>query len=270
MIRRLLGLICLSLLLAACGSAPTPPPAAAPAANATSESAPAVQHPLKIVASTSWVAAFARAAGATDITVIAPSNVQHPPDYDPKPSDLAAVGSADYVLLAGFEGFAKRMQEAVGGDTKKLITVQTENSPEAIHKEVTRLGELFGTAEAAKSYLTTFDAEYARLSDEVKAKIGTNKPVVVAQAFVVPWVMFAGLEPAGTYGPMPVTPAELKELADKKPEVIFENVHMGGGQPIIEASDAKKIDLVNFPGDNLELLDVFKTNATRIEEVLGQ
>jgi zinc transport system substrate-binding protein len=69
---------------------------------------------------------------------------------------------------------------------------------------------------------------------------------------------------------MPVTPAELKDLADKKPGVIFENVHMGGGQPIIEASGAKKIELVNFPGDNLELLDVFKTNATRIEEVLGQ
>ncbi|MBE1490780.1 hypothetical protein [Plantactinospora soyae] len=44
-----------------------------------------------MVASTSWVGALAKAAGATDIIVVAPGNAQHPPDYDPKPSALAAV-----------------------------------------------------------------------------------------------------------------------------------------------------------------------------------
>lgn len=69
----------------------------------------------RVVASTNWVAAFARAAGALDVTVIAPASVQHPPDYDPRPSDLAAIARADWVLLAGYEGFAKRMEEALGG-----------------------------------------------------------------------------------------------------------------------------------------------------------
>lgn len=263
MLRRFVVLVCASWLFVACTGAIAPSPAAPSGATATGG------RPLKIVASTSWVAAFARAAGATDITVIAPSNIQHPPDYDPKPSDLVAISGADYIMLAGFEGFAKRMQEAVGGDLKKIIMVQTENSPAMIHEEVTRLGKIFGTEDTAQVYLTKFDQEYARLSAGVKAKLGANKPVVVAQLFATPWAAFAGLDVAGAYGPAPITPAELKQLVDKKPTVVFENVHMGGGQPVVEATNAKKIDLVNFPGDDLDLLKVFQTNAERIIAALG-
>ena len=256
--RRWLGLL-LILLVTAC--APVAPDAAP---------APELTSGPKIVASTSWVAAFAAAAGATDITVIAPSNLQHPPDYDPKPSDLLAVADADYVLRAGFEGFAARLQEAAGGDLDKIVMVMTENSPQTIHEEVTQLAALFGTQAAAEAYLAKFDQEYERLSTAVQAKVGAAKPVVVAQLFATPWVYFAGLEPAGAYGPMPMTPAELKKLADAQPQFVFENVHMGGGDPVVEATGAVKVDLLNFPGDDLDLLKVFATNAERISAALGK
>ena len=223
----------------------------------------------KIVASTSWVGAFAKAAGATDITVIAPSTVQHPPDYDPKPSDLVSIAKADYIMIAGYEGFAKRMQEAVGGDAKKIITVNTENSPEAIRKEVTRLAELLKTQDKAKGWLDNFDKEYAKLSDALKVKASAAKPTIVSQVFVTPWLMFSGLQSAGCYGPAALTPAQLKALADTKPTIVFENAHMGGGDPVVEATKAKKVMLINFPSDNLELLDVFKTNSQRIVEALN-
>ena len=67
-----------------------------------SETTDAAADAPKVVVSTTWVGAIAKMAGATDITVIAPSNIQHPPDYDPKASDLAALSDADYVVLAGF------------------------------------------------------------------------------------------------------------------------------------------------------------------------
>ena len=255
--RRWLGLL-LILLITAC--APVAP-AAAPAPASTSGP--------KIVASTSWVAAFAAAAGATDITVIAPSNLQHPPDYDPKPSDLLAVADADYVLLAGFEGFAARLQEAAVGDLDKVVMVMTENSPATIRAEVTRLAELFGTQAAAEAYLANFDQEYERLSTALQAEVGGTKPVIVTHLFMTPWVHFAGLEPAGAYGPAPLTPAELKTLADAQPQFVFENAHMGGGDPVVEATGATKIDLLNFPGEDLDLLKVFATNAERISAALG-
>ena len=123
MIKRILVLVILAAILAASGSPATP----------MATTASVTESSLKVVASTSWVGAFALAAGAEDVSIIAPSTIQHPPDYDPKPSDLEAVSGADYVLYAGFEGFAPRMQEAVGGSSDKLIIVATENSPEAIH-----------------------------------------------------------------------------------------------------------------------------------------
>jgi zinc transport system substrate-binding protein len=246
-------------MLAACGTPATP----------AATTAPVTENTLKIVASTSWVGAFALAAGAEDISIIAPSTIQHPPDYDPKPSDLVAISDADYVLYAGFEGFAARMQEAVGGSSDKLITVATENSPDAIHKEVTRLGELFGTQDKATAFLASFDSEYAKLSGEVKAAVGDQKPVVVTQMFVTPWVFFAGLEPAGMYGPMPMSPDELKTLSDTKPAIVFENAHMGGGDPLVEATGATKIDLINFPGDTMDLLSVFRANAETLKAAFG-
>lgn len=252
-------------------AAPTTAPTAAPAPTVAPTIAPTalpVSAP-KIVASTSWVGAFAKAAGATDITVIAPSTVQHPPDYDPKPSDLVSIAKADYIMIAGYEGFAKRMQEAVGGDAKKIITVNTENSPEAIRKEVTRLAELLKTQDKAKGWLDNFDKEYAKLSDALKAKANAAKPTIVSQVFVTPWLMFSGLQSAGCYGPAALTPAQLKTLADIKPTIVFENAHMGGGDPVVEATKAKKVMLINFPSDNLDLLDVFKANSQRIVEALN-
>lgn len=260
--RILIFALALASLLSACASPATQQPV-------NTEAPHKHTHGLKIVASTSWVGAFALAAGAEDITIIAPSNIQHPPDYDPKPSDLEAISNADYVLYAGFEGFAPRMQEATGGDEKKLITVATENSPEAIHKEVTQLGELFGTQDKAAEFLKNFDAEYARLSEEVKAAVGDQKPVVVTQMFVTPFVFFAGLEPAGMYGPMPITPDELKKLTDVKPTMVFENAHMPGGNPLVEATGATRVDLINFPGDDLDLLSIFRKNAETLKTAFG-
>src|SRR5690606_41793277 len=50
-----------------------------------------------VVATTRWEGAFAKAAGAADVTVIVPESVQHAPDSDPKPSDLTHVTDADFV-----------------------------------------------------------------------------------------------------------------------------------------------------------------------------
>lgn len=44
----------------------------------------------------------------------------HAPDYDPKPSDLTKIATADYVLYAPFDSFAPRLREAAGGKAKTV------------------------------------------------------------------------------------------------------------------------------------------------------
>lgn len=232
--------------------------------------------PPKVVASTTWVAAFARAAGATDVTVVAPASFAHPPDYDPRPSDLVAVASADIVLMAPFDGFAQRLRDATGSKAK-VDRVDLENTPEKIRSEVTRLAKLLGTEPAAQGFMKRFDAEYANLSAEVRAKIGPSRPVAVAHRFMAYWASgFAGLEVAGIYGPKPLAPAELADLVGKMPGVVFRNGHVerpegpSAGRAIADNAKARDVMIINFPGANQDLLDVFRENARRIVAVLGK
>ncbi|MFU8852167.1 ABC transporter substrate-binding protein [Micromonospora sp. SL1-18] len=212
-----------------------------------------------VVASTTWVGALAKAAGATDVKLVAPANIQHPPDYDPKPSDLAAVASADYVLYTPFDGFAARLKEAVASGAK-LVMVEPENTPAKITSEVTRLGQLFGTGAAAARWLDTFNAEYASLSGKLKnTSLNTT---AVAQVFVAYWADFAGIPVAGTYGPEPVTPSQLADLSGKKPKIQLANGHLPGLNPQI--AGAVRVDIINYPGEDLDLLSVFRTNADHL------
>lgn len=220
----------------------------------------------KVVASTSWVGALAKAAGVTDITVIAPASVQHPPDYDPKPSDLVSVSGADYVLFAEFDGFAAKIKEAAGGNGK-LVPVELENTPAKITSEVNRLAAMFGTQAAATTWLAAFDSEYAKLSGEVKAKLPSPAPSAVSHLFMAYWGDFAGIQVAGTYGPQPVSPAQLQELTAKKPALVLANAHVAGANAEIEG--AKRVDIVNYPKDDLDLLGVFRANAAALTAALG-
>lgn len=142
-----------ALLFAACGSDdndaavdPTTAATDAPAATHASVPTDAAETTDAVLErrpwwslSTSWVAVIAEMAGATDVAYIAPNNVQHPPDYEPTASDLAAVpADADYVLMAGFEGFAETLTEASGSD-EQVVTVMTSYDPAMLWSEVEKL-----------------------------------------------------------------------------------------------------------------------------------
>jgi len=226
---------------------------------------PSASDSPKVVASTSWVGAIAKLAGADDITVVAPSSAQHPPDYDPKASDLAAVADADYVLVAGFEGFAQRMKDAAGSDAK-VETVTPDYDPAKVKAEVDKLAKLWGTTAEATANVAAYTSDYEAAADDLQASTKGTSETVVAQAFVAGWTAFAGFTPAGTYGPEPTTASKVAELTALNPTLVFENSHMGGGAEIASASGAELVNLVNFPGDDLDLMPVVEKNAKLITE----
>ncbi len=264
------------LVLAACGSdddatedTSAAPMTEAPAASSPADSAPAeaADGPV-VVASTSWVAAIAELAGADDVTFIAPNSVQHPPDYEPTASDLAAVSDADFVVVAGFEGFAEQLTEASGSGAE-VVNVMPSYDPTTLRAEVDKLAALWGTEDEAADNLAAYDAGYEQASSDLQAVTGESDDVVVAQAFAVEWAALAGLDVAGTYGPAPATATEIADLADLDPTLVFDNVHMGGGAEIADASGATLVALANFPGDDLDLLAVVDANAALIADAVG-
>jgi hypothetical protein len=50
-------------------------------------------------------------------------------------------------------------------------------------------------------------------------------------------------------------------MSKHNPTVILENKHMPVGSGLIEATKATAIDMVNFPGDDLDLDAVVSANA---------
>ncbi|MEK5232113.1 hypothetical protein MHB42_10105 [Lysinibacillus sp. FSL K6-0232] len=61
-----------------------------------------------VVASTSLTAMIAKAAGAKNVTYIAPLELRHPPEYDYRPSDLSKITDS-YIIYLGYEPFMKKI-----------------------------------------------------------------------------------------------------------------------------------------------------------------
>ncbi|GAA2980204.1 metal ABC transporter substrate-binding protein [Actinokineospora diospyrosa] len=246
-----LGIVALGavLVLTACGDA-----------QGTAQQATGNQGK-KVVAATAWEGALAKAAGAGEVKVIVPASVVHAADYEPKPSDLVAVSEADVVLYAEFEGFAGKLKEAAGGDAR-VEAVVLDNKPDVVRSEVRKLAALLDTKQAAEEWIAKFDRKISELSVRSKGK-------VVSQAFVTYMAEITGLEVVGTFGPQPITPAQVADLAAKEPALVLDNAHMPTSGGVLPDTGAKQVEIVNYPGADLDLLSVYTTNADRITAALG-
>ncbi|MFE7130123.1 ABC transporter substrate-binding protein [Streptomyces sp. NPDC057638] len=221
-----------------------------------------------VVTTTTWEGALAKAAGAEDIEVIVEQSVRHAPDYDPKPSDLAAVAEADFVLYAPFEPYAEKIKEAAGSKAK-LVEVNLDNDPGKLTAEVTRLSGLFGTEPDAERWKKEFATEYAQLSEDLRAAWpGGRSPRVVSQVFTTWAAKLAGATTTGTYGPEAVTPAQLAELSARKPALVLDNAHMSTGT-VLPGSGARHVAIVNYPGDDLDLLPVYRDAAAELKKAMA-
>lgn len=221
-----------------------------------------------VVATSTWEAALAKAAGAKNVRYIVPASIRHAPDYDLKPSDLTAVAGADYVLYASFEPWAEKIKEAAGS-RGKLIQVNLDNTPAAAKAEVTKLGKEFGTERAAAKWKSTFTTEWASLAKQVKATWpGGKAPAVASQKFTTWAAELAGAKVVGTYGPEAVTPAQLSALSAKKPAFVLDNENMSTGT-VLPGSRAEQLNVVNYPGKDLDLLAVYRKAAGQLEKAFS-
>jgi len=214
-----------------------------------------------IIASTSWVAAIAQAAGAENIRILAPVTLQHPPEYELKPSDLRAASKADIILYAGWEVFAEKLADTAGSAGVQMIQVNTTMSPESIKAEAKRLSEIFGTQAKYEKWAASFDKLTTELRQKIQAA-SRNKTAVV-QRMQTDYAKWAGLNIIGEWGPAEPSPAVILSLVKLKPDLVIDNYHGPSGEPIAEAAKASYVQLINFPGKGgtKTIDDVFRYNA---------
>ena len=198
-----------------------------------------------VIATTSWTAAFAQVAGIDGVKVLAPYDLQHPPEYEITPSDIKAVSQANLIIYAGYEVMMERLKESAGTDAR-MVQITTVNTLPVITESVTLLAEAAGTQAAAKKNLAEIREFFAAWKNDLAPY--ADKPVIT-HSFLEGLAKSLGLNVVGTYGPAPLEAKQLKELTDSKAAVIIDNWHTKVGQPLVETMpNAKTAVLINFPG----------------------
>lgn len=215
-----------------------------------------------IVASTSWVGAIAKAAGADEVTILAPIELRHPPEYDYKPQDVVKALEADYIVWAGYEPFVKKLAAAHPEITSKLIVVRTTNIPDNLVNMTRMLATKFGTEKSQQDWEAIFLSKMASFKEKAsKAQANTQKVAVsVHQAEFITWL---GYDIVKTFGGNQLSPADIAQINQLKPDLIIDNYNSLDGRLLADHSEY--VILFNFPTkDYPELIDVLAENIKRL------
>ena len=103
------------------------------------------QSSLRVVATNSWTAAFAAAAGATDIVTLAPSGLRHPAEYELKPSDVEALKGANLIVYTGFEVMAKKLGDAASGQSIRMLRIDADYTSAVLRASIMAVADALGT-----------------------------------------------------------------------------------------------------------------------------
>ena len=202
--------------------------------------------PKKIVASTSWAAAFADIAGADEVESIAPVNLRHPPEYEITVSDVQKISDSEVFIYAGFERMMKTLGDKV---PNKGVSVQVvlDNSLATVKESTLKIAQALGTEEIQKVRF----AEYEKLVKDGQKKAlkkKLNKKKVLCNKNQTYLAKELGLDIVGVFGPGPVSAEELLEAKKAGYDLIIDNIHNPTGKPVTEIlPKAKYIEWRNFP-----------------------
>lgn len=221
------------------------------------------EEPL-IVASTSWTAYIAKGAGAKNVITIAPIDLRHPPEYDFKPSDIEQIQNADFIVMAGYEPFMRKIIESSDIDESKIINVRTTNTFEHLKEQTEILAEKFNTQDKQKIWIDELEEVVNTLKANMKEKDMENMKVL-AHAHVAEFVTSLGFDIVSVFSADDSSPAKIAELAAMEHSLIIDNFHNPQGEAISAISQSEIVVLRNFPGPEHEsLIDLFKENGEKL------
>ncbi len=232
----------------------------------------AADEPVQVVATTPWTAAFALAAGADHVDVLAPYDMQHPPEYELRATDIGRARNADLLIYAGYEAMMGRIGSALGEAAPEMLQIRTDHARVTIETSVMAIAKELGTEETARARL----AEIIEFLDAWRGEIerrGADDLTVITHAFQAPILQELGIEPAGVFGPGPLSAGQIGELTRHNPALVVDVWHNQSAQPLRETvPEAEFVALINFPGRDgtRTLMDVLAHKRLTLGAALEQ
>jgi hypothetical protein len=230
----------------------------------------AQQKQYRLIATTSWTAAFALAAGATDVAVLAPAELRHPAEYELRPSDIMALSGADLILSTGFEAMAKKLADAAGTRHIPLLQVDADYSLSTMKKSILAIAAAIGTTAKAGDNIAVLEKFMESWKQELQ-QTGMSGTPVLAHVFQRPLLVEIGFSIQGVFGPAPLEATQIAKLSAAKAALIVDNWHNEASAPLRETlTGVRWVSFINFPGPDgtVTLLDVLADNRKRLSQAL--
>lgn len=220
----------------------------------------------QVVATNSWTAAFAQAAGATNIVILAPFEMEHPSEYELRPGDIPKIANASIIVYAGYENMVDRLKKGLNIPEEKLLQIETSYRFATIEKSIMNIANKLGTEDIAQKNLEEIRNILIEGRNKIKEK-GVDKHAILVHYFQEPLAVELGIRPMALFGPAPPEAGEIVKFAHSGASLILDNIHNPVGSPIKEVlPNSKLLLLLNFPGMNQTrtLSDVIRYDIQQI------
>jgi len=226
------------------------------------------QDKVRVVVTSSWTAAYAQLAGIDDYEMLAPSDMQHPSEYEIQIEDIRKLKNADLIICGGYETMMEKIRTGLQIEPEKILQIQTDYNLKHINNSVRTIANKVKTSEQAEKNLSRLN----NLFEESKARIkesGISEVPVISQFFMKALSDELELKVSGIFGPRQLEAFDIQDMMKLDFELILDNAHNPSAQPLVETrKDARIAYLINFPGKGSteSLEDVVRYNVDMIIE----
>lgn len=220
----------------------------------------------EVVATNAWTAAYALAAGASDVRILTPYEMIHPSEYELRSGDIIHLTKAGVVIYAGYEIMMGQIRTGLNIPDEKMLQIYTSYNLKEIEASVMQIAALLGTEELARTNME----EIRKSMDEARqavAENGLGKETTVVHFFQQSFISEAGIEIAAIFGPAPPEPRQLADISRTDATLIIDNAHNPAGGALKETmKGADYLLLLNFPGlhGTRTIKDVIEYNARQL------
>jgi len=223
----------------------------------------------EVVATNAWTAAYALAAGATDVRVLTPYELTHPSEYELRPGDITHLNNAEIIIYAGYEVMMEQIRSGLKIPDEKMLQIYTSYNMDEIENSVMQIARKLGTGELALKNLDEI-RESLENAQKVVAESGLENSPAVVHFFQQSFVEEAGIEILDVFGPAPPEPRQILEMTQTDAALIIDNAHNPSGGALRETMPEKEyVVLLNFPGahDTRTLEDVIEYNTNQLHSL---
>jgi len=229
------------------------------------------QERTTVVASSSWTAAYIRAAGISEVDILAPSDMQHPSEYELNIDDIKKLRNTDLIVCGGYEIMMEKIRTGLNIDSGKIVQIKTDYNLEHIRSSIRTIAAKMGTENIATKHIEEIERVFNASKERIR-QAGIDQHPVLVQFFIQPIARELDLDVADIFGPRPLEVFDIRDLMNQNFSLILDNAHNPVSAPLVETRPGiKVVYLINFPGkDGTEsLADVIQYNVDRILEAAG-